>query len=135
MFNEKQVLFILCEHQSPPSGFWWVRVAHQITFFCAVPLCVLTFLFLCCDARNDFRIKTMLGSSLFLVVCRMAHVLLCFLCMFANSNVQHFVLSNVFMFWVSCCDVRYDFHIKTMFGSPLYLAVCRKVHVLFTLFV
>jgi hypothetical protein len=77
----------------------------------------------------------MIGSSLPLVVCRMAHVLLCFLCMFANSDVQHFVLSNVFMFWVSCCDVRYDFHIKTMFGSPLSLAVCRKVHVLFTLFV
>ena len=29
------------------------------------------------------------------------------------------VLLCVFMFWVPCCDVCYDFHIKTMFGSPL----------------
>ena len=27
------------------------------------------------------------------------------------------VLLCVFTFWVSCCDVRYDFHIKTIFGS------------------
>jgi hypothetical protein len=27
-------------------------------------------------------------------------------------NVQHFILSYVFTFWVPCCDVRYDFRIK-----------------------
>ena len=36
---------------------------------------------------------------------------------------------------VPCCDVRYDFRIKTMFGSSLPLVVCKRVHVLFTLFV
>ena len=36
---------------------------------------------------------------------------------------------------VPCCDVRYDFYIKTMFGSSLPPIVCRRAHVLFTLFV
>ena len=39
------------------------------------------------------------------------------------------------VFWVSYCDVRYDFRIKTMFGSSLPAVVCRRAHVLFTLFV
>jgi len=38
-------------------------------------------------------------------------------------------------FWVACCDVCYDFRIKTMFGSSLPPVVCRRAHVLFTLFV
>ena len=42
----------------------------------------------------------------------------------------------VFMFRKPCCDVRYDFHGKTMFGSSLHSVVCsRRAHVLFTLFV
>ena len=41
----------------------------------------------------------------------------------------------IFMFWVPCCDVRYDFSIKTMFGSSLPSVVCSSAHVLFTLFV
>jgi hypothetical protein len=32
------------------------------------------------------------------------------------------------------CDVRYDFRIKTMFSSSLPTVVCRRAHVLFTLF-
>jgi hypothetical protein len=35
----------------------------------------------------------------------------------------------------SCCDVRYDFRVKTMFGSSLPPVVCRRAHLLFTLFV
>jgi len=31
------------------------------------------------------------------------------------------VLLCFFTFWVPCCDVRYDFHLKTMFGSFFYL--------------
>jgi hypothetical protein len=38
-------------------------------------------------------------------------------------------------FLVPCCDVRYDFCIKTMFDSSLPIVVCWIVHVLFTLFV
>ena len=33
------------------------------------------------------------------------------------------------------CDVHYDFRIKTMFDSSLLPVVCRRAHVLFTLFV
>jgi hypothetical protein len=39
------------------------------------------------------------------------------------------------MFLNPCSDVRYDFRMKTMFGSSLSLVVCRRDHVLFTLFV
>ena len=35
----------------------------------------------------------------------------------------------------SYCDIRYDFRIKTMFGSSLAPIVCRRDHVLLTLFV
>jgi len=45
------------------------------------------------------------------------------------------VLLYVFTFWIPYCDVRYDFRIKTIFGSSLQQIVCRRVHVLFTLFV
>jgi hypothetical protein len=38
-------------------------------------------------------------------------------------------------FLVSYCDVCCDFRIETMFGSSLPPVVCRRVHVLFTLFV
>jgi hypothetical protein len=41
----------------------------------------------------------------------------------------------VFIYLVPCCDVRYDFQMKTMFGSSLPLVVCRRAHVLFMLFV
>jgi len=58
-----------------------------------------------------------------------------FLYMYVYSGVQHFVLSNVFTLSVPCCHVRYDFRIKTMFGSPLPPVFCRRAHVLFTLFV
>jgi hypothetical protein len=45
------------------------------------------------------------------------------------------VILCVFTFWVPCCDVRYDFRIKTMFGPSLPSVVCRRAHVLYTLFV
>jgi len=55
------------------------------------------------------------------LLCRMAYVLC--------------VLSYVLTFLVHCCDVRYDFRIKTMFGSSLPPVVCRRADVLFMLFV
>ena len=45
------------------------------------------------------------------------------------------VLLCVLTFWGPCCNVRYDLRMKTMFGSSLPPVGCRKVHVLFTLFV
>jgi hypothetical protein len=44
------------------------------------------------------------------------------------------ILLCVFTFWIPNCDVRYDFSIKTMFGSSVSPVVCRSVHVLFSLF-
>ena len=63
---------------------------------------------------------------------------------FPHKNDVRFVFTStccllftlcVFTFLVPCCDVRYDFHIYTMFGSSLPPVVSRKVHVLITLFV
>ena len=73
-----------------------------------VLLCVFKLLVPCCGVRYAFHIKPMFGSSLPPVVCRSAHIIV-FLCIFAYSDVQHFVLSNVFTFLVPCCDVRNDF--------------------------
>jgi hypothetical protein len=50
---------------------------------------------------------------------------LCCLCLFAYSGVQNVVLLYVFTFLVPCCDVFYDFRIKTMFGSSFLRVVCR----------
>jgi hypothetical protein len=57
-------------------------------------------------------------NNTFLMICFFSVVLLC-----------------VSTFRVPCCDVLYDFCIKTMFGSSLPPVVCRRAHVLFTLFV
>ena len=45
------------------------------------------------------------------------------------------VLWWVCTFWVPCCDVRYDFHIKTMMGSSVPPVGCRRGNFVFTLFV
>ena len=56
-------------------------------------------------------------------------------CLFDNHLfIYFFVLSCFFTFWVPCFDIRYDFRIKTMFGSFLPPVVCKRTHVLFTLF-
>ena len=57
-------------------------------------------------------------------ICFTFVLLLCFLLLF-------FVTRS----FISCCDVRYDFCRKTMFWSSLPPVVCRRPHVLFTLFV
>jgi len=56
------------------------------------------------------------------------------ICVIVKHNWQGCPIT-VCTFWVPCCDVRYDFRIKTMFGSSLPPVVCRRAHVLFTLFV
>ena len=58
------------------------------------------------------------GSMMFIFFVFFCVVLLCF-----------------FTLLVPCCDVHQDFRIKMMFGSSLPPVVCRKAHVLFTLFV
>jgi hypothetical protein len=44
------------------------------------------------------------------------------------------MLLFIFTFWVLRSDVRYDYCIKTMFGSSLPPVVCRRAHVFFTLY-
>jgi hypothetical protein len=56
-------------------------------------------------------------------------------CTIQRNWVFCVTLLCVFMFWVPWCDVHYDFHVKTMFVSSLPSVVCRRAHVLFTLFV
>ena len=51
------------------------------------------------------------------------------------SFLFYLVLICVITFLVPCCDVRYDIRMKTMFSSSLLPVVCRRAHVLFTLFV
>jgi hypothetical protein len=58
------------------------------------------------------------------------HHFLIFLFIFYNIKVVELNL-----IWVSFCNVRYDFRIKTNFGSSLPPDVCRRAHVLFTLIV
>ena len=76
------------------------------------------------------------GHELLLFGCSWVHprvlvgsVLLIFLVFFCVC------LLCVFTFLVPCCDVRYDFRMKTKFGSSLPSLVCRRVHVLFTWYV
>jgi hypothetical protein len=80
----------------------------------------------------------MIDTSSLSVVCRRVHALfiyLCYLCVLAYSGVQHFVRLCVLTSLVPCCDVRYGFsHINDVrFALPP--VVCRKVNVLFMLFV
>ena len=71
---------------------------------------------------------------------RVAHLFFCCCCCFCFVFCLFVffcvVLLCVFTFWVPCCDVLCDFRKrKTMFGSSLPPVVCRRSHVLFTLFV
>ena len=50
---------------------------------------------------------------------------LCYLCLLAYSGVKEFVLLYVFTFFVPCCDVFYDFGLKTMLGTSFPPVVCR----------
>jgi hypothetical protein len=49
-------------------------------FFCVFLLCVFTFLVLCCDVLDDFRIKTMFVWSLPPVVCNKGSCLIYVIC-------------------------------------------------------
>jgi hypothetical protein len=93
--------------------------AKYITMFLAanisstswVILCVFTFWVPCCDVRFDFRIKTMFGSSLPLVVCRRPGFMfyLRYLCFFAHSGIQHVLCYILFCFSSSMLQVSLDY--------------------------
>jgi len=94
----------------------------------------------CCDVRYDFRIETMFGSSLSPVICRRAHVLFAFLCLFAYSGVQH-ILCYVFALFVFvlcalCCQFLSGLSILIAPRPSVFSnVICGKAHVLFALFV
>jgi hypothetical protein len=59
-------------------------------------------------------------------------------CALLNANLLIylvFLCCPIIYLHVPCCDVHYDFRIKTMFNSSLPPVVCRRAHVLFMLFV
>ena len=43
-------------------------------------------------------------------------------------------MTCIFTYLVPCCDVSYDFSIKTMLGSSLPTVGCSSAHVLFMLY-
>ena len=54
---------------------------------------------------------------------------------FGEVHVAYWFFFLLCAFWVPCCNVRYDIHIKRpMIGSSLPPVVCWRIHVLFTLF-
>jgi hypothetical protein len=53
---------------------------------------------------------------------------------YLHKNKRPIVIWDI-EYFVTYCDIRYDFRIETMFGSSLPPVVWRRVHVLFTLFV
>ena len=65
----------------------------------------------------------------------MKTIQLCFFIDVLIVLVFYVVLLCVFTFLIPQCDVPFEFHIKTMFGSSLSLVVCRRNHVLVTLFI
>jgi len=51
--------------------------------------------------------------------------------MIVMINILFYNVSNVFSFWVWCCDIHYNFCMETMFGPFLPPVVGRRAHFLF----
>ena len=86
------------KHLVSPPSFWCDPCCSPFLVFCVVLLCVFAFWVPCCDARCDFCMETMFGSSLPPVVCRKAHVLfmlLVFVC--TQWCLTHIVLCLCFV--------------------------------------
>ena len=110
------------------ASFWLFGGGHAAHHFgCSVGSMLLIFLVVrwgpCCSSFWLFG--GVHAAHLF--GCSVRFMLLIFL---AVCVVLLFVI-----FWVPYCDVYYDFRIKTMLDSYLPPVVCKREHVLFTLFV
>ena len=92
-----------------------------------------------CLQEGSCLIYVMFGSSLLPVVCRRVHVLftLCLVRLYFQLFVGGFMsyLRYVWFVFTSSCLQEGSCLIYIMFGSSLLPVVCRRVHVLFTLFV
>jgi 1-acyl-sn-glycerol-3-phosphate acyltransferase len=104
-YKKRERLTLPEELCSPP--FCGVRVAHLFSFFCVVLFCVLTFHVLgsMLSVTISFRIKTMFGSSLLLVVC--SHVLFTLFVFFCAYNVNK-----------TCCVFGFVFFLLSIFDCP-----------------
>ena len=106
---KKQQLPAFREHLSSPPVlcccFFVVSVLLIFSVFCVVLLCVLTLSVQCREVRYDFRIKTVFGSYLPLVVCRRVHVLFA-LVVFACVQwcPPHIMLCFCFVCSRLCCQ-------------------------------
>jgi hypothetical protein len=136
-YNVKSGISKCYEKVSFQCKIWNVKMSWEKKKINICSFCPLTCPFvrkskLWCPLR--FPHKTLLCSSIPPIVCMRVHALLCSLCLFVYSGVQHCVLLCVFMFVVECCVVRNDFRIKTTFGASLLRVVCRGTRVLYVLF-
>jgi hypothetical protein len=88
---KKQELLTLCEHMSSVGSSLLIFFVFYV-----VLLCVITCLVLCCDVRDDFRIKwcSVLLYPLLFVGGLVSY--LCYLCLFVYSGVQY-VLCCIFL--------------------------------------
>ena len=128
------------KHLRSPPNFSWRPRCSFFKFFYVVLLCVFTFWVPSCDVCYDFRLKTMFGSSLPPVVCMRAHIL------FTLFVFVRFVFTSCLIYFTCVCLVRLYIqwfvgglmsylHYLCLLGSSLPPVVCRRAHVLFTLFV
>ena len=76
LIRSRNYLLFVSTCVCPVFCLWSVFLIFLV--FCVVLLCVFTFWVPYCDVRYYLHINTMFGSSLPLVVCRRAHVLLTF---------------------------------------------------------
>ena len=99
--------------------FGRVRVAHLFSFLCCPVMC-LRVLSSCCDVRYDFRINTMIGSSLPQLFVGGLMSSLRYLCLFVYSGVRH-ILWCVFCF-VCLRRVSYVPNVVSFSGLSILVA-------------
>ena len=89
--------------------FFVVSVLLIFSVFCVVLLCVFTFSVQCREVCYDFRIKTVFGSSLPLIICRRVHVLVA---LFVFACVQWCPTHIVLCFCFVCSRLVYPMPIS-----------------------
>ena len=98
--------------------FGGVCVAQLCRFFLCCPILCLSFYAPCCNVHYILCIKTMFGSSLPPVVCRMARVLFTLFCFFVDSGVQYILCRVFILFFVVLCTLCCQFLWIILFDCP-----------------
>ena len=115
------VLYVFHDSWCHCQFFLWVRVTHVFTGFCVVLLSVFTFWFYVVVSVTDFRIKTMFGSCLPLVVLGEIMSYLRYLCLFAHSGVQHILRCICVLFFFILCALCSQFWLPLRYSLYVYL--------------